>query len=108
MTDWKKELGKLMDLRNEQKRLKLDFKLLLIDYQEYQSYFKKGDSIEDADMTYYVEQYYQSGMQSEGLFSMYHQSLMSRIRENKKLRNEISIKLKEIKKLIKQVENENN
>lgn len=101
-------IKRVMDLKNEQKRLKLDFKLLLIDYQKYQSYFKKGDSIEIADMRYYIEQYYQSGMKSEGLFSMYHQSLMSRIRENKKLRNEISIKLKEIKKLIKQIENETN
>ena len=64
----------------------------MIEYQEHQHNLKKLNKSES---------------KTDDLFSLYHQSLMSRIKENKKLRNEISTKLKVIKKLIKQVENEN-
>lgn len=94
----------LKELKEEHRRLVADFDWLLHIRQDYIDYFKKYGA--EAEDKYYGEQLWESGYDSEGLFSLHHKSLKSKIEENKEERKKLTEKIKELKTEIKRISDE--
>lgn len=97
---------KINQLKATRERLVREFNSLLYDYQEYKRFFRKEDgpkAREEANMRYYsyMMDLLEVGPYEEGRFSLEHQSLNSKIKENKDARNEIVKQIKQIKDQIK-------
>jgi len=86
-------------LRAEQKYLIFRSKSLLCDYDDWVNYFRKYGG--RAEYQYYLEQLQESGYESEGYFSLHHETLRAKIRQNRNERKVIAVRLKQIKKLLK-------
>jgi hypothetical protein len=95
-------MDNIKNLLNKREKLISNFNCLLYDYRELKSFYKKGETVQDAEMNYYSYLYNLSGYDSEGLFSLeFRSTLKSEIAQNKKERNEICKQIHEIKKQIK-------
>ena len=75
---------------------------LLLEYREYQSYFKKEDGPKakhEANMRYYcyMMDLLEVGPYEEGRFSLEHVSLTTCMEENKAARKRITEQIKEVK-----------
>ena len=88
------------DLLNKQQRLIGELNVLLFQYRELQDYFK-GKTPQEAESNFYSEEYWESGYDSEGLFSLHHKTLKERISENREKRKELHSQLDELKKELK-------
>lgn len=88
---------------NNLEKLKRKFNSLVGDYQYYKS--TPGKSWEEKDSHYYVRMMMEQnvGPYEEGRFSLYYTTLMTRVRENRKERNEYIEKIKEQKRKIKNI-----
>ncbi len=99
MTDLQKQ--HLRELEKLKYNLICDFNWSLIERNNFLQYFLRYKSCSEAEDRYYTEKWIESGFDSEGLFSMHHETLSKRIKENKKERKEIIEKIKKIKIAIK-------
>jgi translation initiation factor 2B subunit (eIF-2B alpha/beta/delta family) len=87
------------------------FDSLLLDYREYQSFFRKEDGAkakEKADMRYYsyLMDLLEVGPYEEGKFSLEYTSLDVRMKENRDARKRITEQIKDFKDKIKEFKRE--
>jgi len=91
-------------LEGQKRRLINEFNWLLFEFNEYKQLISSSTSFEEAENKYYSQKFNESGHDShyEGYFySFEYKSLSKKIKENKEKRNELTIKIRELKHQIK-------